>query len=310
VTASVRYALLGGFILLVAGVVELMRDQSGYFKSRQGTLVNDTQPRVNGPALENIVLVSSSGLEVAMRVRLPPEAMTQKVPLILLIGGYRTGKHAVDLVKDPRGLAYAAIDYPYDGTLSPRSALDKAIMFRDVQNAFIDTPPALMLAMDWLEKQAWLDQDHTHLLGVSLGVPFAAAAAAVDERFKHVWLIHGAAKNTDWLDHALSRQIESDWLRAAAAHAGIFLMYGNAFDTLERVSDIAPRPVTLISAREDERVPEQSKDLLQAAAQREHVTHIWSEGRHIGPRRQRELNQLLKLVTDKVIAGANPITHQ
>lgn len=302
-----RYLFFGIVLLLVTCFIDLMRSQRSYFESRHGELdsaaINNKVAMQFGASFQDIDLRSTSGLHVEMRVLLPEEVTTDKVPLVLLLGGHETGKNAVDLVKNPCGVAFAAINYPFDGTFLQNTFLDKARLLLSIQAAFIDTPPALMLATDWLETQSWFDSNRTNLLGVSLGVPFAAATGDIDNRFKRIWLIHGAANNVEWLDHELAEHIDTDWLRKGVARLLVFLTYGNAFDTMSLISNIAPRPVTFVSAKEDERVPMQSKKALLKAEKFNHVTLLWTEGRHIGPRRKRELNQLLKIVLDRVNAN-------
>ncbi len=83
--------------------------------------------------------------------------MAQSLPVLVLIGGHLTGKDAVDLVGKPVGIAFAAIDYPYPGdtVIAGFGATIRAIP--RIQRAFIDTPPALSLALEWLLQQSWAD---------------------------------------------------------------------------------------------------------------------------------------------------------
>lgn len=167
--------VIGGATMLY--VAHLCRVHDDYFIERSGTLarhhVVDVSIRSDGSRIVDVDLRSDSDLAVSMRVLLPPEAATQEVPLLLMLGGHRTGKYAVDLIDEPQGIAYAAIDYPYSGRQRLSGFREFVAAIPDIRSTFLDTPPALMLALDWLSRQPWADPRRTELVGASLGVPFA-----------------------------------------------------------------------------------------------------------------------------------------
>jgi len=300
--------LAGLTIVLAVLIVDLSLVQRSYFVERRGNLEGSRRHGATGyeggVTFENIDLRSDSGLQVRLRVQLPVEASTGRVPLLLLIGGHRTGKKAVDLIHSPQGVAFAAIDYPYDGSHSLSALWQIATAIPGIQTALLDTPPALMLAMDWLSRQAWFDPGRSEIVGISLGVPFAAVAGALDQRFTRVWLIHGAADNLEWVMHAGRNRISNDFLRRLVARATLFLAYGNSFDTGYWLGEIGPRPAVVIAARDDDRVPATALEKFIESAARDGVTLIWTSGRHIGPGRANELEQLIDIVIDTVKSGS------
>ena len=231
-----------------------------------------------------------------MRVFRPDYDDQRKLPVLLLLGGYRTGKDAVDLVGEPQGIAYAAIDYPYRGTQPLSSFAGSVAAIPSVQRAFLDSPPAVLMALNWLLEQPWVDEQRIELAGVSLGVPFAAPAGALDERFSRVWLMHGGGNNVDWVAGNLYGQIESDLLRRLVARVALFAVYGNSFDTRRWIPEIAPRPLIIVMARDDDFVPRKAQQPMLEAARQPNVELLWTQGRHIGPRREDELRQLLAIV--------------
>ena len=293
--------LLRGFVVL-AGLLalyflHLAKPRTDYFVDRTGSVVAvEAEPEEQTAEwiAQDVSLTSDSGLLVNMRTRRP--VADGQVPVAILIGGERTGRRAVDLVEDLAGIAYAAIDYPFDGDRDIRGVIDGLTTLPAIQRAFLDAPPALMLASEWLVSQPWVDSERIEMVGVSLGVPFAAAAGAMDPNVQRVWLIHGGLDNVSWLDHALKPRIESDFFRKALARLGNLLIYGHSFHTPTWIERTSPRPVVLIAAREDERVPEDDAHPLQAITALDHVELKWTEGRHIGPRRMHELQQLIAIV--------------
>ena len=301
-------------ILLVVGLalvaiiaiysVELASPKRDYFVERAGR-IDDARvvaTRVDRGYSETLHLVSTSGLEVDLRVSRPAGEITGRLPVLILVGGHQTGKDAVDLVGTPEGMVFAAIDYPYAGSQSIDGLWQSVRAVPQIQRAFIDTPPALSLALSWLLEQPWVDPGRIELVGVSLGVPFAAAAGGVDERFSRVWLIHGGADNVSWVRHAGRKAIPNDTLRGIVARAALFLVYGRSLEASDWIPEIAPRPLIVIAAQNDDYVPPESQAPFIAAAEGDHVELIWTEGLHIQPKRTDELNQLLEIVLARVRA--------
>ena len=292
---------LGLLGVVVLYLIRLSIPERDYFLERAGTLVgHDTVEANVGVSInETLALVSSSGLEVAMRVRRPLEA-DGELPVLLVLGGENTGKDAVDLGGIPDGVAYAAIDYPYHGDRDLNGFWRTAGALPDIQRAFLDTPPALSLAISWLMQQDWVDANHIEIVGVSLGVPFAAVSGALDKRLSRVWLLHGGADNLEWIDHAGREDIKNDTLRRWVARGALLLVRGSSFETTRWIPEIAPRPLVIVAARDDDFVPRKAVEPFIAAADSEHVELIWTEGLHINPARPNELQQLLDIVLSRV----------
>ena len=292
---------LGLLGVVVLYLIRLSIPERDYFLERTGTLVeHDTIEANVGVSIdETLALVSSSGLEVAMRVRRPLEA-DGKLPVLLVLGGENTGKDAVDLGGVPDGVAYAAIDYPYRGDRDLNGFWRTAGALPDIQRAFLDTPPALSLAISWLTQQDWVDANRIEIVGVSLGVPFAAVSGALDKRLSRVWLLHGGADNLEWIDHAGREDIKNDTLRRWVARAALLLVRGSSFETTRWLPEIAPRPLVIVAAKDDDFVPRKAVEPFIAAATSKHIELIWTEGLHINPARPNELQQLLDIVLSRV----------
>ncbi len=289
-------------------LVVLAIPKHDYFIKRAGTLADVEQLVVSGTDFidESILLTSETGLKVHLRVRRPVQN-GEVLPLVVLLGGQRTGKDAVELIGIPDEMAFVAIDYPYDGRRRIEGVLQTLAAVDDVQQAFLDTPPSLSLALSWALRQPWVDPRRIELVGVSLGVPFAAVAGATDPRFTRVWLLHGGVDNVSWLDHASKRRIEQDWLRSIVVRGILFITYGNSFDTLRRIEDTAPRPVVFVAACGDDFVPRESIEPLLGKSF-PNVEVVFTDGLHINPARPRELRQLLELVTGRIAGKARAET--
>jgi cephalosporin-C deacetylase-like acetyl esterase len=299
-------------LLLIAVVVglyglELAIPKRDYFLERRGTLVTAdvSEAGSDGIVQKLVLLESSTGLRVTMRVVRPATAPGQTLPVIIVMGGEGTGKDAVDLVGAPQGVAYLALDYPYEGDQELDAFWESLTAIPGIQQAFLDSPPAMSLALDWALQQSWVDPDRIELVGASLGVPFTAVAGALDDRFRRVWLLHGGAENVPWVMHVGRRYVENEFLRGLLARAALLLVYGNSFETLDWIPEIAPRPLIIVAARDDDFVPpEAQQPFVEAAAASEHIEIVWTEGRHIRPTRREELQQLLDIVLGRIDSGS------
>ncbi len=298
-------------LAVIAYCIELAVPKRDYFVRRAGSIVDQRhiQTRDGDTWQESVHLVSSSGLEVDLRVYRPHYDGTQRLPVLLMLSGYRTGKDAVDLVGAPQGMAFAAIDYPYDGRYDLSSFWGSIVAVPGFQRAFLDSPPALLLALSWLLDQPWVDQDRVELAGISLGVPFAAPAGALDKRFARVWLMHGGADNAAWVGGLARRRTENGLVRATLARLILFAVYGNSFDTQSWINEITPRPLIIVMARDDGMVPKEAQKSFLVAAESPSVELIWTEGRHIAPKHNDELEQVLGIVRDRITGIGDSATE-
>jgi fermentation-respiration switch protein FrsA (DUF1100 family) len=303
---GLRRVALGVLILalLVLGLywLELAIPKRDYFIERRGTLVRQDilAASENGIVQKTVQLESSSGLQVDMRLVRPATQPGETLPVIIVMGGEGTGKDAVDLVGEPDGIAYLALDYPYEGDQELDAFWESITAIPGVQQAFLDSPPAMSLAVDWAQQQAWFDADNVELVGASLGVPFTAVAGAIDERFTRVWLLHGGARNLPWVMHLGRRYIENEFLRGIVARGALLLVYGNSFEAIDWIHEIAPRPLVIVAAKDDDFVPPEAQEPFIAAAESEHIELVWTDGRHIRPTRKEELQQLLDVVLSRI----------
>lgn len=137
------------------------------------------------------------------------------------------------------------------------------------------------------------------MAGVSLGVPFAATAAARDERLSGLLLIHGAADNRLWLELNVARRLDVEILRPLASVLLHWLAYGPVVDTRKRVAAVSSRPVVIVGARDDQRTPEHQTNRLFDAA-REPKLLRWTEGGHVGPGRDDVIEALLRIADEEL----------
>ncbi|HEY5550524.1 MAG TPA: hypothetical protein VIK52_01445, partial [Opitutaceae bacterium] len=226
------------------------------------------------------------------------------LPLIVLLGGHRTGRDAVHLLGSPHGVAVAALNYPYDGPERPRGMFEAFKVARLARQALADTPPAALLATSWLLEQPWVDPAQVEIAGVSMGVPFAAAAGALEPRFRRVWLIQGGADIRKWIEHNLASRFPRGPLSRIAARLLHRFVHGSRFEPEYWAPRVSPRPVVVIAARGDARLPVELVEQLGAAITGPKEM-IWVEGDHID-RRPEAVREILGLVQDRLKRESDP----
>lgn len=275
------------------------RPLEGYFEERQGELVAASVAERSvddGQVAEFLTLQSNSGLAVRIRV-IRPDIVEETLPVLVILGGHRTGSDAVDLFGRVGDRAVVALDYPYDGPEKVRGIGQTLETLPLARKAFIDTPPAVSLALDWLHTQRWADSGRITIVGASLGVPFAALSAARDTRIRGAILVHGAADNEAWIEVQVARRNDNPIVIAVVTKLLHWLSYGPTFDIGRNTALISPRPVVIVGARQDERTPaEQTTALFEAAGEPRLLR--WTSGRHVEPDRPEVIAELLAIADD------------
>ena len=284
----------------IAGSLWLTRDPEPRMLQRRSGLAGVTEGPVvheGNHELRDVKLRAASGLEVELTVKRPrADSATQKRrPLAVVLGGHRRGRAAVQFIPDAGEMIVAALSYPYAGEPRP-DALEFVRDIPNIRQAFLDTPPAIMLALDYLLAQPDVDPSWVELVGVSLGGPFVTIAAALDERISRVWVVHGSAGSYGPLEVSMRREIPVPGLRHAAAALSALIINGPNMAPERWAPRVAPRPFIMVNARDDERMPRDLVERLFDEA-REPKQLVWLPGGHV-----RSNAAVLKPLADTVVS--------
>jgi dienelactone hydrolase len=284
----------------------LLRDPLPRFLARRSSLdtVTEGAPMLDrGYEIQQVRLVATSGLAVELTTRRAIEDSTGRLPLVVVLGGHHTGRDAVRLLGDTRGTVVAAVSYPFTGDPRP----DAATFLREIpaiRQAFLDTPPALMLALDYLLRRSDVDSTRVEAVGVSLGAPFVSIAGALDTRFTRVWVLHGSGGSFAPLERNMRRTIRFAPVRIVAAALANVIIAGPRLAPERWVPRIAPRPFVMVSAEGDERLPRAAVESLYRSAG-EPKTLVWMPGRHVHADTA-TIRQLADIVLARVRAPGAP----
>ena len=255
---------------------------------------------VDGHVEEVVRLVDAAGLETTLLVKRPAPTAARphpRGPLVLILGGHHAGRDAARIIPDTRGRVVAALAYPYRGTHRPAGIGEVLAVAPAVRRAAIATPLAVRLALDWLLVQPWVDPRQVEGVGASLGVPFMTVAAATDARITRLWAVHGAGRSRMLLAHNARPYVRTRPLRELVAHAADALVAGPRLTAERWIGAVAPRPVVLVNAASDERLPRPAIRALWEAA-REPKAMVWMPGPHV----QRNRPAVVRALLDTVLA--------
>lgn len=239
------------------------------------------QARSGGDSLEelhHLLLTDGEGDTLTAILRQPPTQLrqTESLPGILLLAGRETGRQAAAVIPGPLEAVVLAVEYP---DILPEEVRVSEMLSRlpGIRGAAYRVPGVLRGAARFLAAQPSVDRERIALVGVSYGVPFAAAAAR-DPIFCCVALHHGGA-DLELLFRTLL-PVENRALRGVAASFAAH--YFRRLEPARHVAQISPRPLLLINGLHDELVPRRSGLLLASHARRP-VRQIWLPHDHLMP---------------------------
>lgn len=296
--AAALLALLGLGAVAAALWAYQARDYRPVFSRAAGTLVavrdsTDVGLAEDGKALTDVTLVSDTGLEVRVRVRAPRARDGVKHPATLMIGGFSTGRKAAEIPATTENLVLASIDYPYDGPRELRG-WEWLLHLGKVRRSLLATPPALLLTAQYLYTRQDVDPSRVSMIGVSLGVPFAAAAAGTDRRFSGVAYLHGGADIRRLYVHAYGERTPA-WLAPLLARVVAWLTA--PLEPGKYAGDIAPRPTLQVNAAEDLFIPRECVSALYEAT-RHPKRLVWLDGGHVATNEQAIVEDLMRMTLD------------
>jgi len=246
---------------------------------------------------QELDLLSSSGLKVKATIRTPIQ-FKGPLPVALLLGGIGTGRDACRVIPRIQHVICVSISYPYYGG-KVIGGLGFFYNLRHIQQGVKDTPPALMLVLDYVLSQTYSDRRQVELLGVSLGSYFISIPAVIDQRVSRVWITHGAAQPVNAMIHYSERQSGKNYFKRMFAYYIGYAIGSQHVDPEKWVGRIAPRPVVFINAENDMTFPAASVAALHnAAAQPKEI--VWTKGAHVTPGRREVVDQISNIILNRI----------
>jgi len=302
---SIVVFLLGLFLMAGIYLYPVISDPEPEFLSRKGDLVDAHITREflrYGAVFHDVTLTSDSGLQVDINVRYPQQGHGPW-PVVVLLGGYGTGRTATQLIDSEQDVVMVSLNYPYGGDRRMQG-IPLLLNIPHIQQALLDITPATLLALDYVLQQPFVNHKQVELAGVSLGAFVIAIPGTLDKRVTRVWLVQGAGDPQTLVAARLKKNIDSEWWRNKVA--ALIALIGNVHHLApERwVGRISPRPVIAVNSRQDATFPPETVQVLHDAI-REPREIIWIEGEHVKPSRHNVVRQLTEIMLTKVKQGVD-----
>jgi len=281
----------------------LISPESGYL-DRKG---NISEIKISKHWLQNdsfyteLELSSDSGLLVEALIRKPAIYIKKSLPVVVLLGGTGTGRNACGLITSTPSVICVSINYPYHGDKKIKG-VGYLYNLHDIQQAIKDTPPAVLLVLDYLLAQSISQAEQVELVGVSFGAYFVSIPTVLDKRVTRVWIVQGAAEPIKVIRHNFLKDLDSDIQKDIVAHLLGWSLGSQHVDPEKWVGRISPRPVIFLNSKHDESLPDTSVAALhRSAGQPSEI--IWTGGKHVTPQRQDVIEQLGNIVLKRIESG-------
>jgi poly(3-hydroxybutyrate) depolymerase len=237
-------------------VMRGQRDFVSALETAAATRITSRQVGVTGRhELRELLIEDHNGsLRAALRIPLAP---AHPAAALVIVGGLRTGRAALDLVDSDLPCAVAAIDYACE---VPRNVGGWDVLrLPGLQRDLLRTAVALRDLVAHVRADARIDAERVFIVGASLGVPFASAVAAAVAPSGLV-LLHGFADHAALVEHRLRGSVHAPQLRGVLARTAALLTEGlDVRRTLPRLSNI---PVLVVESADDEMVPAACRAML------------------------------------------------
>ncbi|HVO36335.1 MAG TPA: alpha/beta hydrolase [Gemmatimonadales bacterium] len=292
---GVAVAAAAGALMLAAGSVwwEQGAPERRFVVARV-SVATDSSPTPTY-RLDKVTIAATDGAVMTCALRRParPAAPHSCIGAVLS-GGIETGRRAALLVAPSFDGLVLSCDYPWRDP-TRLSKLRFLLTLPAVRREVLATPAALQAAANYLLSRAEVDPTRLAAVGASLGVPAVSAWAARDPRVAAVALVMGGADLEAILEANLGGQVR--WRALRWPVAAVLARLLRPLEPGRTVGRVAPRPLLIIGAAGDERIPRRSTELLFTAAGGPKDL-LWVGGRHMLPRD----TVLLRSITDSTLA--------
>jgi dienelactone hydrolase len=278
--AMVVLPLLLGGALFIGGEYYRRRDYRSEFLERKGRLVSVEETTIEERpdySLCQLQFSSDGGIETGGYFRLPAKG-NAPYPVLVILGGVRTGRKTIEYVGPTEGVALLALDYPYEGKRRDLSAWECVTGLPAMRQAVINTVPAVMLGVDYLLDRQDIDPNRIVFIGGSVGAFFSPAVAAADPRIDAVGLLFGGG------DLQAIGEANLEWPGLIAVPvAWVLSVLVSPVEPLKYVDRISPRPLLMLNGTDDPRIPERCSRLLHERA-KDPKTIRWIPAGHVSVR--------------------------
>ena len=276
VGTALRVAAIAAFMLTFASACEISRTHEP--ASRGPAPAESLLERTSRATVSRLWFVVNDRTPTRAALRIPRGARPRSLACVIIAGGHEHGYQTAEYLDAGPGVAVLSVDYPYEGPRRsiPRDQIAKVVP--KIWEATRDMTPLLRAVGAYAARRPEIDSTRILIVGASLGVPFVLKAAAEDARFAGVAVLYGAADLGAWAE----RNIKGipNWTRPLVRGATRVVFHDLEPERL--IPKVSPRPVLIVSGKQDEMIPEDLARRLFDAA-KEPKEQIWLDTQHMHP---------------------------
>lgn len=224
-----------------------------------------------------LVLMSTGGETIRITVNLPAPAPARPLPVLILLGGLRTGQNNVKYVSKPGDNVIIGYEYP----IAKKIRFGPAIIWEApaLRSAVLQVPGQVAAVIRWTRAQPWADPARVSVLGISLGALYLPAVHRLardhDLPLGPAIMAYGGADIAALLSNRLD--IGPRWLRDLLAASAAVLL--RPVEPALHLPGLRGEFLLIIGA-DDSLIPEASARLMQELTPQP-KTVIRLEGGHI-----------------------------
>ncbi|MGK5087177.1 hypothetical protein WDW86_06430 [Bdellovibrionota bacterium FG-2] len=223
----------------------------------------------------------------------------QRVPVLMVFGGFEGAGRVLDLIHTEKPIALASFDYPFSQSRNLKfpgvlQALPEA------KQLFPATVQGILDLAKSLRSRPEIDPHRIFALGASFGSPFVLAAAAKDADISAVILVHAFGQVPETAEHVLLRSWlpRYGWISRPAAWflSRLFWLYlgiESPETDAQKLND--KQRVFMITASQDSFIPQSSSNSLWLALQQSpaHVTRKVMITDHLMPGSEKLIDEII-----------------
>lgn len=256
------------------------------------------------------ILISNHQTREAL-IKIPKNLQPgQKVPVILVFGGFESAHQVLELVHPKIPVALASFDYPYDGARRIQFPEALGSIF-EAKRIFPQTLQGISQLVKILKERPEIDSSNLIIVGASFGSFFAIAAASKIPDLRRIILVHGFGRPRETIEHVILKSWypKYGWVSRPLAWAIAHLAW--QFFGLQSPEEYSKslRPsqkVLLITADHDSFIPSLSSDSLWRAIESSPAqsNRILMKSDHLMPGSNRLIEDILIKIQEWISSGS------
>lgn len=234
--------------------------------------------------------------EVSVTIKKPKKSNGDKLPVIIVFGGFETGEKSLGMIDIKQPTLLATFDYPYQAPEN-RNLVRDLMQISEIGRSLRKTDLGIAKLVDYLKTRKDVNEKSIAIAGVSFGAPIALYAASSVKPISYVIIGHGFAR----VELAIEQQLKNVWCPrfwckpAAFLASRIAWWFMDYHEPLDVMKTYPNKPTLLMFPLVDDQVPHEAIDALKNAFMKSKARYkvITTNGGHITPGNQSVLAQML-----------------